>query len=125
MAMSALDHGSTGYAAVHARKARESGKAREHPCAAEGCLRAARDWAWDHTGPSRTGLVEGMPRTWGTDTRTYRPLCRAHHTRLDKHTEPIVFTDTMRRRRTPRPRPAPVLRSDPALFDLVEGAWTL
>lgn len=128
--MSGAHHGGTGYEAVHARKARESGKAREHPCSAEGCQRRADDWAWDHSGPIQTGLVAGVPRTWGTDTSTYRALCRSHHQRLDKHLrlgtgEPIVFADTLRRRRTPKPRPVPVLRSDPALFDLVDGAWVL
>ena len=73
----------TTYRTMHERKAREEGKAREHACSIESCDKRASDWAWTHTGPTRTGLVDGAPRTWGTDTGSYIPLCRSHHARFD------------------------------------------
>lgn len=74
---------STSNDAVHRRVAAERGKAREHQCAVDGCTRQASDWAWLHSGPQRTGLVARVPRTWGTDTSNYTPLCRHHHMLLD------------------------------------------
>lgn len=76
---------STTYAAVHMRIRRERGNAREYQCAAPGCEKQARNWAWQHTGP----YIEVEPdrpddaRMWGTDIADYAPMCVPHAMRLD------------------------------------------
>lgn len=74
---------STNYAAVHGRLRRKRGRADSYLCAAPLCESRAARWAWQRTGPSEAGEVNGVRLTWGLDLDTYAPMCDSHSLMLD------------------------------------------
>jgi hypothetical protein len=74
---------SESYNAVHQRLRRARGRASEHGCAVPACDRQANVWAWQRTGPSRSGLQGHVRVTWGLDPDDYVPMCRSHSAMLD------------------------------------------
>jgi len=71
------------YGAVHARLHRGRGKAAQFACAAPACDAPARVWAWQRTGPSRSGTRGGWPVTYGLNVEDYSPMCYHHALMLD------------------------------------------
>lgn len=74
---------STSYDALHKRLRSQRGAASAHPCIVAECEAPATAWAWQRTGPSRSGTLSGASVTWGTDLADYEAMCSSHHSRLD------------------------------------------
>lgn len=72
------------YDTVHRMIRRVRGSASDHRCVADGCTRWAAGWAWQHTGPSADGEHMGRAVTYGLDPEDYAPMCKSHHTMLDR-----------------------------------------
>lgn len=72
-----------GYGKFHDALRYRNGKASAHPCCVSGCQSQAIHWAWQHDGPSLSGVYKGNEITWGTDPATYAPMCASHHAMLD------------------------------------------
>lgn len=73
------------YSSAHRRLYETRGSASRYQCSAPGCVRTARDWAYDGTDPNP--FVEykasGHPLYYSTDPNRYQPLCRSCHRRSE------------------------------------------
>jgi hypothetical protein len=72
--------------AVHLRLGRAKGPADQFPCYIAWCDEQAKDWAYDHSDPDP--LVSrnrhGRVFEYSADFERYIPLCRSHHSLLDR-----------------------------------------
>lgn len=77
------------YRAVHARLAKERGKASSHVC--DRCGAKARSWSYDGSDPNelteigKTGYRKEMVIRYSTDLNRYQPLCNGCHVKRDRY----------------------------------------